>query len=247
MRKVFSFFIVILILAVGSSAIADHSAVLTYIHGIPGLPEPLDVFADGNYLFTFDFNESQDSLDVRADTFFIEMKMSGQTLLSRKIELEEGKNYTAIAHLTVYDHEQALSKPDVRPSIKLTIFENDVTPLKNWATRLTLRHTAEAPSMDVAVRRGMDGTKFFARVPGLSNNDTEVPSEFGPVDVWRGYFTPVFFLSGTNEEIFKSSSPLIMGRGFHYIIYSIGSVLDGSFRLFVQAIDLRASEREITF
>ena len=184
MRKVFSFFIAILFLAVGSAAFAEHSAVLTYIHGIPGLPEPLEVYANGSYLFSFDYNESEESLDTRADTYFIEIKLRGQTLLSREVELEEGKNYTAIAHLAFYDHGDSAFKPDVRPSIKLTVFENNVTPLRNWATRLTLRHTAEAPAVDVAVRRGMEGTKFFAKALGLSNNDTKVPSEFGPADVW---------------------------------------------------------------
>jgi hypothetical protein len=30
---------------------------LTVIHGISGLPQPVDVYANGNKLFSFDFNE----------------------------------------------------------------------------------------------------------------------------------------------------------------------------------------------
>jgi hypothetical protein len=240
MKKMVSLLTVLILLVSASLALADHGAVITYIHGIPGLPEPVDVYANGNYLFSFDFAETEESLDIRADQYLIEIVLQGRTLLAQTVKMAKGKNYTAVAHSTYDDRVDTFG---INPGLKLSIFENEVKSLKPWASRLTLRHTADAPEFDIALRRGISGNQFFVRAPGLSNNYTGSPTTFGPVDLWRGYFTPVFFLAGTDSRAYNHN-PMSLARGFHYIVYSIGSMDGGSFRLVVQAIDLRPEERE---
>lgn len=50
---------------VNSSAVTDgvSTAKLTAIHAIPGLPAPVDVYVNGDYLLSFDFNESAGPLE----------------------------------------------------------------------------------------------------------------------------------------------------------------------------------------
>jgi hypothetical protein len=239
MKKALTLFAAVMIFTAGSMTMAQEPAVLTVIHGISGLPEPVDVYANDTYLFSFDFNESVDSLEVPADTYFIEVKLMGDTVLSGTAMLEEGKNYTAIAHFTYNESEKGAEISLPSPGIKLSFFENDISDLGRWAIRLSLRHTADAPAVDVALRRGLQGNRFFTKAKGLSNNDGGDPSEFGPADFWWGNFTAVFFPAGTDTEVF-SSGLLKLQKGNYYIVYPIGSIGGGTFTLFVQTIDLRS-------
>jgi hypothetical protein len=237
MKKFLVFSVAIVFLAFGAYTSADdHEAILTAIHGIPGLPQPVDVFVNGVYQFSFDFNESVDNIPLPPDDYLIEVKLDGTTVLSGTASLESGKNYTAIAHLTLNDGGSGL-KDSEDPGIKLSFFENNISDLKCWTYRLTLRHTADAPEVDIALRRGYWGCWFFAKAMGLSNNDSGDPGQFGPVDFIAGYFKAVFFPAGTDTEVFDSGR-VKFERGNHYIVYAIGSIFDGSFTLFVQTIDL---------
>ena len=79
-------------------------------------------------------------MEVPPDIYLIEITPGDDAdtvLLEAEVMLEEDKNYTAIAHLTYPD------------GIKLLLFENDVSPLYYYKNRLTLRHTANEPSVDI--------------------------------------------------------------------------------------------------
>jgi hypothetical protein len=237
MKKVASILVALVLLTVGSYVKAEDDAYLTVIHGISFLPEPVDVYVNGVFQFSFDFEDSVGPLALPADSYDLEVRFMGDPVLFATAELESGKNYTAIAHETLQDNGGSGLKSDDDLNIKLSLFENNVSPLGHWKFRLTLRHTADAPEVDIDLRKGWKGKWFFAKAMGLSNNDSEMPEEFGAVDFWWGYFTAIFYPAGTNTEVFRSDR-LKLTPGTHYIVYAIGSIFDGSFTLFVQTIDL---------
>ena len=123
-------------------------AELTVIHAIPGLMEPVDVCVNGEYAFTFDYGDVQGPITLPAGSYFLEVKLAGNPVLMATAELEACGNYTAIAHLTYVDGETS--------GINLEVFENDASSAGN-KTRLTVRHTADAPAVDILLKRGKKG------------------------------------------------------------------------------------------
>jgi len=201
---------------------------LFVIHGIPNLPEPVDVYANGGYLFSFDYNQSAGPLSLDPDTYFIEVKLQGNTVLSATAEVEAGGNYTAIAHLTP-------PAPGGSPGLKLSLFANNTSAIGPYQTRLTVRHTANAPGVDALFSRGYVGTFPVAKALNLTNGD--MPGQFGEIDLRWGLLRTQLFPAGSDMMVFDSGV-LFLFPGVSTIVYPIGSLDDGTFTLFVQTIDL---------
>lgn len=212
-----------------SFAQTEDEAVLTVIHGVPGLPEMVDIYADGNYLFSFDFMDSEGPLPLPEGMYFLEVKLQGETVLSADAMLEAGKNYTAIAHLTYIDGEDA--------GLKLSLFENNVQVIDSRRSRLDIRHTADAPAVDIELLRDADSGKFFARRLSVANNDAGMPQTLGESEVQVRFTTAVLYPAGDLNPVFASPN-LLLERETYYIIYAVGSLFDGSFDLIIQTIDL---------
>jgi hypothetical protein len=233
MKKFFVFTTVLTLVTFAFTGTAIHAlqasdeAELTVIHGIPNLPEPVDIYANEEFLFSFDFQEMVGPLSLPAGIYSLEVKLGDATVLFEKTEMVGGKNYSAIAHLT-YDEENG-------SGIKLSLFENDITPMPTPKSRFTLRHTADAPVVDVEFWRG--GQQFHLRALELSNMDAGDPMQFGPVDFPNGYFSAFLFPSGTQVEVFNSGN-LYLRNNDSTIVYAVGSITDGTFTLLVQPIRL---------
>lgn len=202
---------------------------LTVIHGIPGLPMPVDVFVNGGFAFSFDFNESVGPLPLEAGDYLLEVKLDGAVVLDAEVTLEEGMNYTVIAHETFID--------GVDSGIKLSLFDNNTSPLEHDKIRLTVRHTADAPAVDAALLRGWWFRWFVTKGIDISNADDAMPTQFGPADYWRGVLTAQLLPTGTSDVAFDSGRIFFEG-GKSYTVYAIGSIFDGTFTLFLQTIDL---------
>ncbi len=213
-----------------------EDAMLTAIHAIPGLPVPVDVYVNGDYLLSFDFNESAGPLALPRGDYDIEIKLNGSTVLSRTVSPEPGKDYTIIAHLTYVDGSSN--------GIALSLFENNIEPLRNGRTRVTVRHTADAPAVDLDLQQvftsdsGYAARSLFVGSQNLSNNDGMKPTSFGSIDAWSRQYIAVLYPAGSATPAF-SSGTVTFEAGMNYIVYAIGSLFDGSFTLFVQAIDMR--------
>ncbi len=211
-------------------------AMLTAIHAIPGLPVPVDVYVNGDYLLSFDFNESAGPLALPRGDYDIEIKLQGTTVLSRTVSPEPGSDYTIIAHLTFIDGDSN--------GIALSLFENNTAPLRNGRTRITVRHTADAPAVDLDLQRvftsesGYAGRSLFVGGQNLTNNDGMKPSSFGSVDLWAGELNGMLYPAGSTEPAF-SSGTVVFEPGINYIVYAIGSLFDDSFTLFIQTIDMQ--------
>jgi hypothetical protein len=214
----------------------EEDAMLTAIHAIPGLPAPVDVYVNGSYLLSFDFNESAGPLPLPRGDYDIEIKLQGTTVLSRTVSPMPGKNYTIMAHLTFVDGESN--------GIALSLFQNNVEPLRNGRTRITVRHTADAPAVDLDLQRiytsesGIAARQLFVGTQGLANDDGKKPLSFGSIDLWGGQLIAVLYPAGSGQPAFDSGA-VTFEPNMNYIVYAIGSLFDGSFTLFVQAIDMQ--------
>ena len=98
---------------------AAETAKVTVIHGISGLPKAVDVYANGAYLFSFDYKGVVGPVELAPDTYNLEVKLDGTTVLSTSAFVEAGKNYTVLAHFKYV--------ADGTPGIALSVFENDAT------------------------------------------------------------------------------------------------------------------------
>jgi hypothetical protein len=206
-----------------SSAKADDSkAVVSVIHAIPGLSGPVDVYANGGMLFTFDYKDVAGPLELDPGLYNIEVKQDETVLLSGSIEVVAGKNYTAIAHLTYVEGGD--------PSAALSLFENDVDGTGPGRTRLTVRHLAAAPAVDIELYRG-GGKRLIIEVEDLSNADGETPGQAGPVALRPGAYRVEIYAAGTDTRVFKSPK-FVLNPHKAYTVYAIGSIADGTFELF---------------
>jgi len=235
--KKFSVFFGIILLASSFGL----GATLTVIHGIPGdsigLPRELgvDVYVNQSYdqpAFTFEFGDSVDNLDLAAGDYTFEVFVGGSDpttsdpVLSLDATLVGDRNYTAVAHLTY------TGDPDA-PGIALSAFQNETSFISAGPPngRLTVRHTANAPTVELEIRR----VAFwpFVVMPGFSNTDGEGPEE-RVVDILRGPFFANLLVSGS--QVF-STGRLDLAQGDNVIAYAIGDFFTDSFQLFVQVID----------
>lgn len=204
-----------LLLLLPSAAFAQN-AKLTVVHGIPGLPAPVDVYANGTKLFSFDFNQSRGPLSLPAATYNLEVRLNGSPVLTAPANVQAGKDYTVIAH------------PKVGSGIALAIFENDIATIPLDKSRVTVRHLADAPAVDVKLTQG---ATTVATIPNLSNPN-QAKAEFA-----AGDYAASLFAAGTTTKAL-GPVPLRLDRGIHYLVHAIGSFPGNTLTLFVQKIDI---------
>jgi hypothetical protein len=216
-------------LAASSTAYAVDAGpgTVTVIHGISGLPEPVGVYANGNFLFSFDFNEVQGPLALPAGIYNLEVKLGTNVVLSGTANVEDGKDYTVVAHFT---HTGGA------PGIKLSAFENATTPICDKQLRLTVRHLANAPAVDAVVSRGATSTRNFVGMANLASAEGG-NNQGGPLDFKSGTYRAQLYVAGTTTSAFDSGK-LKLNGGVSYIAYAIGSLPDDTFTVYIQTIDL---------
>jgi hypothetical protein len=196
-------------------ATAADTATVSILHAVPGTP--VDVYANGERLIDdFQPGTLTDPLQLPAGSYDLALfpadaaDASGAPLLSADgAEVPGGANATVVAHLTA----------DGKPA--LTPFVNDVSAVPAGQARVTVRHTAAAPAVDV--RAG--GTVV---VPGLEN-----PKEAG-LTVPAGTVSADVVLAGTST-VAIGPADLSLAEGTTNIVYAWGSQ-DAGYKLAVQTI-----------
>jgi hypothetical protein len=166
----------------GGSASAAGKATLNVVHGIPGIT--VDVCVDGTKAIP-DFEPGDVvknvELSAASHTFKIVAQgdpCDGSGILVVTTGLEAGKNYTAIANLNASG----------TPNLKL--FTNNVNPTKPGNARLTVRHTADAPAVNVWA----NGAKLIGGTDFTWGKSATIGTPKGIYAVWvslSGDFTPV--------------------------------------------------------
>jgi hypothetical protein len=125
-----------------ASAATAGTAQLSVLHGIPDTP--VDVYVNGELtLDDFQPGDLAGPLDLPAGAYEVALTAADATDASdpvlgpASVTLEAGKNYTAVAHLS------EAGDPTLTPYV------NDTAPTAAGEGRLTVRHDAAAPAVDV--------------------------------------------------------------------------------------------------
>lgn len=204
MRRVGTIAIAILVVSLGAAVAQAQIGDISAVHGIPGLDEPVDVYANGNYLFSFEFGETFGPAPVDVGTYDLEVFYQGAPVagLSGTVEVEEGGSYTAVAHL---DEGGAIAP--------LSLFVNEISPVRRWFVRLQLHHLAAAPTVDASVRRGWSRFPVL-ELSGLSNGEQSTAT-----DIRFGRYN-IGLLAG-DSEVFNTGK-LRLPYGSNTAVYAVG-------------------------
>ncbi|MFX0537525.1 DUF4397 domain-containing protein [Ornithinimicrobium sp. Y1847] len=210
--------------AVGATALAaapaladDHEATVSVLHGVPGLT--VDVYVNGEETIpNFEPGTLTDPMMLPEGTYDIEIYADGDdpasaepALSASGLEVPGGANLTLAAHLA----------EDGTPT--LGAFVNDVSTLDAGQARLTVRHLAAAPAVDV--RAG--GSPV---IEGLTNPNEQV------LNLDAGTVSADVVLAGT-EDVVLGPADVDLAEGTNTIVYAWGSAEDANLALAVQVID----------
>ncbi|MEU8222019.1 DUF4397 domain-containing protein [Kribbella sp. NPDC048915] len=205
-----------LLLAGGPVAAAQAapaaSATVSVLHGVPGAT--VDVYANGQKLLTnFKPGTLTDPLKLPEGEYDLKVTAAGKTaalIQANDVAVPGGANVTVVAHL------DASGKPVLTPYV------NDTSKLAAGQARITVRHTAAAPAVDV--RAG--GKPVFT---GLTN-----PKE-AKADLPAGTVKADVVLAGTST-VALGPADVDLKEGTNTIVYAWGSAADKNLKLAVQTI-----------
>jgi hypothetical protein len=209
---------VLALVAVGlgaGPASAAGTATVSVLHAVPGVT--VDVYANGQKLLS-DFSPGTltDPMSVPAGSYDIAIFKAGANPSSAQPAAEaKGVPVPAGANATLVAHLDAQGKPT------LDAFVNDVSAVPAGKARVTVRHVAAAPAVDVRA----NGTPV---ITGLTNPDEKtlvVPAGTVKADV---------VLAGTST-VAIGPADLSLAEGTTTVVYAWGSKAAG-FKLAVQEL-----------
>ncbi|MFF1382152.1 DUF4397 domain-containing protein [Arthrobacter sp. NPDC058288] len=196
----------------------DHDpAKLSVLHGVPGLT--VDVWVDGKLtLDDFTPGTLAGPLELDAGDYEVAITASDATSADNpvigpvNVELDEGGNYTAVAHL------------DADGAPTATLFTNNTkAPRNDNKGKLTVRHVAAAPAVDVLAGGS-------AVIEGLSNPDEAT------LKLKAGTISASVAAAGTTDPVIGPADITVEG-GKNTIVYAWGSLADGTLAVAVQVVD----------
>jgi len=208
------------VLAVAATGVAlpaqaADDATVTVVHGIPG--STVDVYANGEELLAdFEPGTVTDPVTLPAGQYDLKVTAAnagadGDAVVeANDVTVPAGANVSVVAHLT------AEGEPALTP------FVNDVSKVAAGQARLTVRHTAAAPAVDVRAT----GDAAFE---GLTN-----PKE-AKADLPAGTISADVTLAGT-DTVAIGPADVKLTEGTNTIVYAYGSAEDDSLALVVQTI-----------
>ena len=204
------------LLALGATpAMADsHTATVSVLHAVP--ETPVDVYVNDELLLDdFQPGTLTDPQQLPAGTYDVQVfpadaaDNSGEALFGGSAEVPAGANATVVAHLT----------EDGTPT--LTPFVNDTSSIEAGQARVTVRHTAAAPAVDVRAR----GQPV---IQGLTNPNEE------SLTVPAGTVTADVVLAGT-DTVAIGPADLELAEGSTTVVYAWGNE-EAGYQLAVQSI-----------
>ncbi|WP_150306722.1 DUF4397 domain-containing protein [Planctomonas psychrotolerans] len=202
--------------ALPANAAEESSAKLSVLHGVPDLP--VDVYVNNELtLDNFAPSDLAGPLELPAGTYSVAITAADAADASAPaigpvdLTLAAGGNYTAVAHLN------AAGEPTA------TLFLNDTTATAAGEGRLTVRHTAAAPAVDVLAGGS-------AVISGLTNPNEQV------LNLPAGTVSASVAAAGTTDPVIGPADVTI-ADGVNTIVYAWGSLEAGNLALAVQTID----------
>ncbi len=204
-----------LVLLGAPPASAADTATVSVLHAVPGVP--VDVYANGQELIPdFQPGTLTDEMSLPAGSYDLAIYPAGSDPATTQpaakaddVNVPAGVNATVVAHLT------AEGTPVLTP------FVNDVSMVPAGQARVTVRHVAAAPAVDVRA-----GGAVVA--PGLTN-----PNE-ATLTVPAGTVSADVVLAGTST-VAIGPADLTLGEGTVNVVYAWGSS-DAGYQLAVQTL-----------
>ena len=200
------------------AAAPAQEASVSVLHGIPGLSAPVDVFANGSLLFSFEYGDQEGPLSLAPGSYALEVRQNGSTLLSLNASLAADEDYSVIANL------------DAGGSPQIAAYVNDLDNVALPTSRLYVRHSAQAPSVDVVL--GQNGSTV-ATIPGLTNGNQ------AQADVAPGIYSVQLNLAGTSTVAFGPVDVRVE-NGVGYGVFAVGQAGTSNFQLLSQRVPLAA-------
>lgn len=198
------------------AANAQEDTQITLIHGIPGVT--VDVAVDGAVLLPgFEPGATQDLTAFAGQTLTnLEVRLAGTETVAigpvAEFAVPATGNWTVIAHLDA----------DGTPTI--TPFENNTAMTADGEGRLTVRHTAAAPAVDLVVG---DARPVENAANGASA-DLDLPA--GEIAGAK--------LAPTGGDPLVDVPTVTLAAGTNLIVYAVGSLADETFTFLTQEIEV---------
>jgi len=200
------------------AALPAQDATVTVLHGIPGLNAPVDVIANGSQLFSFSYGDQEGPLTLPPGSYALEVQQNGATLLSLNATLAADTDYSVIANL------------DAGGNPQLNAFVNPLDNVTLPTSRLYVRHTAEAPAVDIILEQN---GATVATIPGVTNGQE------AQADVAPGIYSVKLNLAGTSTTAFGPVDVRVE-NGLGYGIFAVGQAGTANFQLLTQGVPLAA-------
>ncbi len=215
MRKIMLTLIAVALASMPATALAQsEDGTVTVVHGVPDLS--VDVYVnDALTLSGFEFGTVTDPLTLAAGDYDIDIRAAGAdasdpAVLSETVTLPAGANATIEANL------------DGAGNPGISVWVNDISTTEAGDGRVTVRHTAAAPNVDVLVNDGV----LFADVPNGAEGVADVAADTYNVKV----------TAAGDPSTVVLDTPLTIPEGTNVIVYAIGDLGAGSFTVAVQSI-----------
>lgn len=206
----------IAVASIAPAQAAEGDAQLSVLHGVPGLT--VDVYVNGALtLDDFTPGSLAGPLPLAPGTYAVAITAadaaddSAPLIGPAELTLAAGGDYTAAAHLTAEGEPTA------------TLFTNDIATLGAGEGRLTVRHVAAAPAVDVLAGGS-------AVISGLNNPDEQV------LTLPAGEVSASVAAAGTTEPVIGPAD-VNVAEGVNTIVYAWGSLDEETLELAVQTID----------
>ena len=203
---------------------AQSAADLTLVHGIPGTTVDLsvdgtvviDAFVPGSLANISSFaGQTLQNVTVTDDA-------TGDIVIGpvASLVIPDSGSYSIVAHL------------DAAGVAVLSTFENNAEPTATGEARLTLRHTAEAPAVDLIIG---DQRPIVDAINGQSA-ELELPA---------GSLTDAQ-LAPTGDVAIAEIATLDLAANTNTIVYAVGSVDDDTLDFVVQIVDFEVAATTTT-
>jgi hypothetical protein len=198
-----------------TTATAQSTATVSLMHGIPGAT--VDVVVDGQVVVPgFQPGTMQDISAFAGQTLTdVEVRAAGTTDVVigpiASLAVPAAGNWTVLAHL------------DASGTPTLTPFENDTSSVPAGQGRLTVRHTAAAPAVDIVLA---DGSRPFTNLANPNEASAALPA--GQIAGAK--------VAPTGADPIADVPTVELRAGTDLIVYAVGSLDAGSFTFYTQTI-----------
>ncbi|RAV34667.1 DUF4397 domain-containing protein [Corynebacterium heidelbergense] len=191
------------------------NAQVSVLHAVPDAT--VDVYVNGDLtLEDFKPGTLTDPLTLPAGDYDLKVTAPDAGKDGEAIVEANDVQVPANANITVAAHLDEAGKPELTP------FVNDTTPTAPGQARLTARHIAAAPAVDIRA----DAKPVFKNVTNPNEGKADVPAGTASADV---------VLAGTDQVVLGPAN-LDLVEGQNTIVYAWGSAKDNNLQLATQTV-----------